>query len=133
MGGPSPATVDKVVGDSDFALVRSYESADQSVSPLKTIKAVSRPAPVAILFSLKDPAANVLPHNDGDLIRDEVCADLIREVGDCGSGVTAPDQADRRRTADRNAHEGGNFYRRDEPAIQRLTGRLKSDPGRRIS
>ena len=62
-----------------FAFVRNSESAGQFVPPLKTIKAVSSPVRLEILSLLKDPAANFPPQTDGDLVRDGVCADLLRD------------------------------------------------------
>ena len=62
-----------------FVFVRNSESAEQSVLPLKTIKAVASPVRLVILFLLKDPAANFPPQTHGDLARDGVCADFIRD------------------------------------------------------
>ena len=42
-------------------------------------KAVSRPVRLEILSLLKDPVANFPPQTDGDLVRDGVCADFIRD------------------------------------------------------
>ena len=112
-----------------FVFVRNSESADQSVLPLKTIKAVASPVRLAILFLLKDPAANFPPQTDGDLARDGVCADFIRDK----LGIAAA-TASRHLTLLTDAElliatrkKGWTFYRRDEPAIQRFTDRLMSD------
>ena len=111
-----------------FVFVRNSESADQSVLPLKTIKAVASPVRLAILFLLKDPAANFPPQTD-DLARDGVCADFIRDKLEIAAAT-----ASRHLTLLTDAElliatrkKGWTFYRRDEPAIQRFTDRLKSD------
>ena len=59
--------------------MRNSESTTRSAPPLKTIKAVSSPVRLEILSLLKDPAANFPPQTDGDLVRDGVCADFIRD------------------------------------------------------
>ncbi|WP_319452200.1 MULTISPECIES: helix-turn-helix transcriptional regulator [unclassified Mycobacterium] len=109
--------------------MRNSESVAHSVSPLKTIKAVSSPVRLEILSLLKDPAANFPPQIEGDLVRDGVCADFIRDK----LGIAAA-TASRHLTLLSEAElliatrkKGWTFYRRDEPAIQRFTERLKSE------
>jgi DNA-binding transcriptional ArsR family regulator len=109
--------------------MRNSESLDRSVPPLKTIKAVSSPVRLAILSLLKDPAANFPPQTDGDLVRDGVCADFIRDKLEIAAAT-----ASRHLTLLTDAglliatrKKGWTFYRRDESAIQRFTDRLKSD------
>lgn len=108
--------------------MRNSESVARSVSPLKTIKAVSSPVRLEILSLLKDPAANFPPQTEGHLVRDGVCADFIRDK----LGIAAA-TASRHLTLLTEAElliatrrKGWTFYRRDEPAIQRFTERLKS-------
>jgi DNA-binding transcriptional ArsR family regulator len=109
--------------------MRNGESLTHSVSPLKTIKAVSSPVRLEILSLLKDPAANFPPQIEGDLVRDGVCADFIRDK----LGIAAA-TASRHLTLLTEAElliatrkKGWTFYRRDELAIQRFTERLKSE------
>ena len=109
--------------------MRNSESTDQSGPPLKTIKAVSSPVRLEILSLLKDPAANFPPQTDGDLVRDGVCADFIRDK----LGIAAA-TASRHLTLLTEAElliatrkKGWTFYRRDEAAIRRFTELLKSE------
>src|SRR6516165_6330000 len=71
--------VDNPIGRSYFAIMRISESTNRSPALLKTIKAVASPVRLEILSLLKDPVANFPPQTDGDLIRDGVCADFIRD------------------------------------------------------
>jgi DNA-binding transcriptional ArsR family regulator len=109
--------------------MRNSESTNRSVSPLKTIKAVSSPVRLEILSLLKDPTGNFPPQTDGDLVRDGVCADFIRDK----LGI-APATASRHLTLLTEADlliatrkKGWTFYRRDERAIRRFTELLKSE------
>jgi DNA-binding transcriptional ArsR family regulator len=109
--------------------MRNSESKDRSVSLLKTLKAISSPVRLEILSLLKDPAANFPPQTDGDLIRDGVCADFIRDK----LGIAAA-TASRHLTLLTEAElliatrkKGWTFYRRDEPAIKRFAELLKSE------
>jgi DNA-binding transcriptional ArsR family regulator len=109
--------------------MRNSESAKRSAPPLKTIKAVASPVRLEILYLLKDPAANFPPQTDGDLVRDGVCADFIRDK----LGIAAA-TASRHLTLLTEAEllvatrkKGWTFYRRDEPAIQRFTELLRSE------
>jgi hypothetical protein len=86
----------------------------RSTAPLKTIKAVSSPVRLEILSLLKDPVANFPPQTDGDLVRDGVCADFIRDK----LGIS-PATASRQK--------GWTFYRRDDKAIRLFTELLKSE------
>ena len=103
--------------------------ADRSVALLKTIKAVSSPVRLEILSLLKDPVANFPPQTDGDLIRDGVCADFIRDK----LGIAAA-TASRHLTLLTDAdlliatrRKNWTFYRRDESAVQRFTELLTSE------
>jgi DNA-binding transcriptional ArsR family regulator len=96
---------------------------------LKRVKAVSSPVRLAILSLLKDPAKNFPPQVDGDLVRDGVCADFIRDK----LGIAAA-TASRHLTLLTDAElliatrkKGWTFYRRNEPAIRRFTELLKSE------
>jgi ArsR family transcriptional regulator len=109
--------------------MRNSESADGSASLLKAIKAVSSPVRLEILSLLKDPAANFPPQTDGDLVRDGVCADYLRDK----LGIAAA-TASRHLTLLTEAElviatrkKGWTFYRRDESAIKRFTERLTSE------
>jgi ArsR family transcriptional regulator len=95
---------------------------------LKMIKAVASPVRLEILTHLKDPVGNFPPQTDGDLVRDGVCADFIREK----VGIAAA-TASRHLTLLTEAgllvatrRKGWTFYRRDEEAIARFTQSLGS-------
>jgi DNA-binding transcriptional ArsR family regulator len=109
--------------------MRNSESADEPGALLKTIKAVSSPVRLEVLSLLKDPTANFPPQTDGDLVRDGVCADFIRDK----LGIAAA-TASRHLTLLTEAglltatrKKGWTFYRRDEQAIRRFTEILKSE------
>jgi len=109
--------------------MRNSESADVPGALLKTIKAVSSPVRLEVLALLKDPIANFPPQTDGDLIRDGVCADFIRDK----LGIAAA-TASRHLTLLTEAglltatrKKGWTFYRRDESAITQFTDILKSE------
>jgi DNA-binding transcriptional ArsR family regulator len=109
--------------------MRNSESADRSASLLKTIKAVSSPVRLEILSLLKDPAANFPPQTDGDLVRDGVCADFLRDklgiaAATASRHLTLLTEAD---LLIATRKKGWTFYRRDESAIQRFTRLLKSE------
>jgi DNA-binding transcriptional ArsR family regulator len=109
--------------------VRNSEPAARPPALLKTIKAVSSPVRLEILALLKDPVANFPPQTDGDLVRDGVCADFIRDK----LGIAAA-TASRHLTLLTEAEllvatrrKNWTFYRRDESAIQRFTQSLDSE------
>ncbi len=109
--------------------MRNNESPDLSAALLKTVKAVSSPVRLEILSLLKDPVANFPPQTDGDLVRDGVCADFIRDK----LGIAAA-TASRHLTLLTDAdllvatrRKGWTFYRRDEQAIRRFTQLLESE------
>jgi DNA-binding transcriptional ArsR family regulator len=94
---------------------------------LKSLKALASPVRLAILEYLKDPIAVFPPQVDGDLVRDGVCADFIRDK----IGI-APATASRHLTLLTEAglltatrRKGWTFYRRDNTALLRLARRLK--------
>ncbi|WP_126579615.1 ArsR/SmtB family transcription factor [Tengunoibacter tsumagoiensis] len=95
---------------------------------LSILKALASETRLTILELLKDPVANFPPQVDGDLIRDGVCADFIREK----LGITAA-TASRHLTLLTEAgllnarrKKGWTFYRRDEQAFQRYLQQLQS-------
>lgn len=86
---------------------------------LQTLKAVASPVRLEVLSLLKDPVGNFPPQTDGDLVRDGVCADFIRDR----LGI-APATASRHLTLLTEAglviatrKKGWTFYRSDESAI----------------
>lgn len=96
---------------------------------LRSIRAVASPVRLAVLQYLKDPTGNFPAQVDGDLVRDGVCADFIREK----LGIAAA-TASRHLTMLTDVgllvttrKKGWAFYRRDEKAIQRLVKALHSD------
>jgi DNA-binding transcriptional ArsR family regulator len=101
--------------------------ADSGAQPmLKTIKAVASPVRLEILTLLKDPVGNFPPQTDGDLVRDGVCADFIRDkVGI--AAATASRHLTLLTEADlliATRKKNWTFYRRDESAIKRFTQSL---------
>src|SRR6188768_595646 len=105
------------------------DEAASSGALLKTIKAVSSPVRLEILSLLKDPVANFPPQTDGDLLRDGVCADFIRDK----LGIAAA-TASRHLTLLTDADllvatrkKNWTFYHRDESAIQRFAQSLKAE------
>lgn len=96
--------------------------------PLRVLKALASETRLTILEWLKDPVANFPPQVDGDLLRDGVCADFIREK----LGVAAA-TASRHLTLLTDARlliatrkKGWTFYRRDERAIDDFTERVRA-------
>lgn len=101
--------------------MRNSEAA-VSARLLQTLKAVASPVRLEALALLKDPVGNFPPQTDGDLVRDGVCADFIRDR----LGI-APATASRHLTLLTEAglliatrKKGWTFYRRDESAIRGL-------------
>jgi len=93
------------------------------------MKAVASAVRLDILRYLKVPAENFPAQVDGDLVRDGVCADFIRER----LGIAAA-TASRHLTLLTDAglliatrKKGWTFYRRDEKAIRRFAKQLQSD------
>jgi DNA-binding transcriptional ArsR family regulator len=103
-------------------------NSEDAVAPnLRILKALASDTRLAVLEWLKDPTANFPPQVDGDLVRDGVCADFIREK----LGVAAA-TASRHLSLLTDAglliatrQRGWTFYRRDEPAIRRFTADLR--------
>jgi DNA-binding transcriptional ArsR family regulator len=98
----------------------------QPAPNLRALKALASGTRLTMLELLKNPVRNFPPQVDGDLERDGVCADSIREK----LGVTAP-------TASRHLSllseagllvptrkKGWTFYRRNEPAIREFIKNL---------
>ena len=109
--------------------MRNSESPDRSAALLKTAQAVSSPVRLEILSLLKDPVANFPPQTDGDLVRDGVCADFIRDklgiaAATASRHLTLLTEADLLVATRR---KGWTFYRRDEQAISRFTQLLVSE------
>jgi ArsR family transcriptional regulator len=107
--------------------MRNSEPVDRSSELLKAIKAVSSPVRLEILSLLKDPTGNFPPQTDGDLIRDGVCADFIRDkvgiaAATASRHLTLLTEADLLIATRR---KNWTFYRRDESAIKRFTESLK--------
>ena len=109
--------------------MRNSDSTNRSLPLLRTLKAVSSPVRLEILSLLKDPVANFPPQTDGDLVRDGVCADFIRDklgiaAATASRHLTLLTEADLLVATRR---KGWTFYRRDESAIQHFTQSLKSE------
>ena len=109
--------------------MRNSESPERSDTLLKTVKAVSSPVRLEILSLLKDPVANFPPQTDGDLVRDGVCADFLRDklgiaAATASRHLTLLTEADLLVATRR---KGWTFYRRDEQAILRFTRLLEAE------
>jgi len=109
--------------------MRNRETAKYSSATLKITKALASPVRLEIMRLLKEPLANFSPQVDGDLVKDGVCADFIRER----LGIAAA-------TASRHLtlltecglllatrKKGWTFYRRDERAVRHFVRQLNSD------
>ena len=104
--------------------MRNRKTTNQST--LKTTKALASPVRLEVLRLLKEPVRNFPPQVDGDLIKDGVCADLIREA----LGIAAA-TASRHLTLLTDSgllvatrKKGWTFYRRDEQAIRHFVSQL---------
>ena len=93
------------------------------------MKAAASSVRFDILRYLKDPIANFPAQTDGDLVRDGVCADFIREK----LGIAAA-TASRHLTLLTDAglliatrKKGWTFYRRNKKNIQRFVKQFKSE------
>lgn len=109
--------------------MRTRKITNARVHLLKTIKALASPVRLEVLRLLKDPVANFPPQVDGDLLKDGVCADFIRDA----VGI-APATASRHLTLLADAglltatrRRGWTFYRRNERAIRQLAQRLRTE------
>jgi DNA-binding transcriptional ArsR family regulator len=109
--------------------MRTGEIAKSAAENLKVMKAVASSVRLDILRYLKNPTAHFATQIDGDLVRDGVCADFIREK----LGIAAA-------TASRHLSlltdaglliatrkKGWTFYRRDDKAIRRFVKQLHSE------
>ncbi len=108
--------------------MRNRETAKQP-STLQVTKALASPVRLEIMRLLKEPVATFPPQVDGDLVKDGVCADLIRER----LGIAAA-TASRHLTLLTDSgllvatrKKGWTFYRRDERAIRNFVRQLHSD------
>lgn len=96
---------------------------------VRLFKALASETRLRVLAWLRDPVANFPPQVDGDLVKDGVCSDFIREK----LGIAAA-TASRHLTLLTEAglliatrKKGWTFYRRDETAIRRFTRRMNTD------
>jgi DNA-binding transcriptional ArsR family regulator len=99
-----------------------------SLQHLRVLKAVANETRLTVLDWLKHPVANFPPQVDGDLTRDGVCADFIREK----LGIAAA-TASRHLTLLTEAglliptrKKGWTFYRRNEAAIRKFGQAIRS-------
>ncbi len=100
-----------------------------SLESLRGLKAVANGTRLKVLDWLKAPVAHFPPQVDGDLTRDGVCADFIREK----LGIAAA-TASRHLTLLTEAglliptrKKGWTFYRRDEAAIRKFAKAIQAD------
>ena len=108
--------------------MRNDEVAIGAQPLLQTLKAVASPVRLEVLSLLKDPVKHFPAQADGDLVRDGVCADFIRE-----RLAIAPATASRHLTLLTDAglliatrKKGWTFYRRDESVIRRFAQTLEA-------
>jgi ArsR family transcriptional regulator len=109
--------------------MRNSKNTNSSTLTLKTTKALASPVRLEIMRLLKDPVREFPPQVDGDLIKDGVCADLIREALDIAAAT-----ASRHLTLLTDSgllvatrKKGWTFYRRDEQAIRSFVSQLHRD------
>ena len=109
--------------------MRTRELTKPAADSLKVLKAVASGVRLDMLRYLKLPTDHFPPQADGDLVRDGVCADFIREK----LGIAAA-TASRHLTLLTDAglliatrKKGWTFYRRDEQAIRGFAKQLQSD------
>ena len=111
--------------------MRNSERVPRPSALLPHIKALASPVRLAMLSYLKQPEKHFPPQVDGDLLKDGVCADFIREK----LGIAAA-TASRHLTLLTDAgfliatrKKNWTFYRRDEAAIRRFARFLRSELG----
>lgn len=109
--------------------MRNSEASKRALLP--HLKALASPVRLAVLSYLKHPVRHFPPQVDGDLVKDGVCADFIREK----LGISAA-TASRHLTLLTDAgfliatrKKNWTFYRRDEAAIRRFSRLLGSELG----
>ena len=101
----------------------------RSLDNLRALKALASDTRLTVLQWLKNPLANFPPQVDGDLIKDGVCADFIRQK----LGIAAA-------TASRHLsllteaglliatrEKGWTFYRRNDPAIRKFIKEIQAN------
>ena len=101
----------------------------RSLDNLRALKALASDTRLTVLQWLKNPVANFPPQVDGDLIKDGVCADFIREK----LGIAAA-TASRHLTLLTEAglliatrEKGWTFYRRNDPAIRKFIKQIQAN------
>jgi len=101
----------------------------RSLDNLRALKALASDTRLTVLQWLKNPVANFPPQVDGDLIKDGVCADFIREK----LGIAAA-TASRHLTLLTEAglliatrEKGWTFYRRNDPAIRKFIKEIQAN------
>ena len=104
-------------------------SKEKAIPALRLFKALASETRLQVLEWLRDPVAHFPPQTDGNLIKDGVCADFIREK----LGIAAA-TASRHLTLLAEAglliatrKKGWTFYRRDEAAIRRFKRQMNAD------
>ena len=101
----------------------------RSLDNLRALKALASDTRLTVLQWLKNPVANFPPQVDGDLIKDGVCADFIRQK----LGIAAA-TASRHLTLLTEAglliatrEKGWTFYRRNDPAIRKFIKEIQAN------
>ena len=101
----------------------------RSLDNLRALKALASDTRLTVLQWLKNPVANFPPQVDGDLIKDGVCADFIRQK----LGIAAA-TASRHLTLLTEAglliatrEKGWTFYRRNDPAIRKFIQEIQAN------
>jgi len=113
--------------------MRNSEVEQRHRALLPLLKGLASPVRLAVLSYLRDPVRHFPPQVDGDLLKDGVCADFIREK----LGIAAA-TASRHLTLLTDAgfliatrKKNWTFYRRDESAIRRFSRLLRAELGER--
>ncbi len=102
-------------------------TSEGSASPVRELKALASPVRLQVLVWLKDPAAHFPVQVDGDLVKDGVCADFLRDKLELAASTTSRHLglltdagflvATRKK--------GWTYYRRNESIVQAFVRNLE--------
>ncbi len=102
-------------------------TSEGKADPVRGLKALASPVRLQVLAWLKDPVAHFPVQVDGDLVKDGVCADYLRDKLDLAASTTSRHLglltdagflvATRKK--------GWTYYRRNESLIQAFVRDLK--------
>ncbi len=102
-------------------------TSERRAGSVRELKALASPVRLQVLAWLKDPAVHFPAQVDGDLVKDGVCADFLRDKLDLAASTTSRHLglltdagflvATRKK--------GWTYYRRNESFIEAFVGDLK--------